>query len=87
MPQRILALAADIPLTDRLDSPQATVRKRAPLCGSTVTVDLDMEGGRIVEIGDHETLMAQGGRYRELVEHQLEGTSGSASPDSGEATS
>lgn len=33
-----------------------------------------MEGGRIVEIGDHDTLMATGGRYRELVEHQLEGT-------------
>lgn len=33
-----------------------------------------MEGGRIVEIGDHDTLMASGGRYRELVEHQLEGT-------------
>ncbi|MEC7114458.1 MAG: ABC transporter transmembrane domain-containing protein [Bacteroidota bacterium] len=46
-----------------------------------------MESGRIVEIGDHETLMAQGGRYRELVEHQLEGTSGSATPDSGEAAS
>ena len=46
-----------------------------------------MESGRIVEIGDHETLMAQGGRYRELVEHQLEGTSGSATPDLGEAAS
>ena len=46
-----------------------------------------MESGRIVEIGDHETLMAQGGRYRELVEHQLEGTSDSATPDSGEAAS
>lgn len=46
-----------------------------------------MESGCIVEIGDHETLMAQGGRYRELVEHQLEGTSGSATPDSGEAAS
>ena len=33
-----------------------------------------MEGGRIVEIGDHDTLMTTGGRYRELVEHQLEGT-------------
>ena len=33
-----------------------------------------MEGGRIVEIGDHGTLMAAGGRYRELVEHQLEDT-------------
>ena len=43
-----------------------------------------MEGGRIVEIGDHDTLMAAGGRYRELVEHQLEGTSraeNTASPD------
>ena len=46
-----------------------------------------MESGRIVEIGDHETLMEQGGRYRELVEHQLEGTNGSATPDSGEAAS
>ena len=46
-----------------------------------------MESGRIVEIGDHEILMAQGGRYRELVEHQLEGTSGSATSDSGEAAS
>ncbi|MEC8758085.1 MAG: ATP-binding cassette domain-containing protein, partial [Bacteroidota bacterium] len=46
-----------------------------------------MESGHIVEIGDHETLIAQGGRYRELVEHQLEGTSGSATPDSGEAAS
>lgn len=33
-----------------------------------------MEGGRIVEVGDHTTLMAAGGRYRELVEHQLEDT-------------
>lgn len=33
-----------------------------------------MEGGQIVEVGDHTTLMAAGGRYRELVEHQLEDT-------------
>ena len=58
--QRILALAADIPLTDRLDSPQATVRKRAPLCGSTVTVDLDMEGGRIVRFGQDVKACALG---------------------------
>ena len=31
-----------------------------------------MEGGRIVEVGDHDMLMAAGGRYRELVEHQLD---------------
>ncbi len=45
--QRILALAADIPHRGRLDAPQASVRKRAPLCGSTVTVDLDVTDGKI----------------------------------------
>lgn len=44
---RILALAADIPHQGRLDSPQASVRRRSPLCGSTVTVDLDMTDGRV----------------------------------------
>jgi NifU-like protein involved in Fe-S cluster formation len=49
--QRILALAADIPHRGRLDNPQASVKKRAPLCGSTVTVDLDMTDGRITRFG------------------------------------
>ena len=58
--QRILALAADIPLTDRLDAPQASVRKRAPLCGSTVTVDLDIEDGRISRFGQDVKACALG---------------------------
>lgn len=45
--QRILALAADIPHRGKLDEPQASVKKRAPLCGSTVTVDLCLSDGRI----------------------------------------
>jgi NifU-like protein involved in Fe-S cluster formation len=45
--ERILALAADIPLTDRLAQPATRVKKRSPLCGSTVTVDLALEDGRI----------------------------------------
>lgn len=44
---RILALAAAIPHTDRLAAPQASVKRRAPLCGSTVTVDVVLDGGRI----------------------------------------
>jgi NifU-like protein involved in Fe-S cluster formation len=44
---RILALAADMPATEPLEAPQATMRKRSPLCGSTVTVSLDLEQGRI----------------------------------------
>ncbi|MAU53797.1 MAG: iron-sulfur cluster assembly scaffold protein [Roseovarius sp.] len=44
---RILELAADIPHHGRLAAPQASVRRRAPLCGSTVTVDLSMRDGRV----------------------------------------
>ncbi|MBN7786247.1 iron-sulfur cluster assembly scaffold protein [Ponticoccus gilvus] len=46
---RILELAADIPRLGRLDAPGATVKKRSPLCGSTVTVDLVMEDGRVAD--------------------------------------
>ena len=46
---RILALAAEIPHHARLDAPAATVRKRSPLCGSAVTVDLRVEDGRIAD--------------------------------------
>lgn len=44
---RILALAAAIPHLGRLPAPQGTARKRSPLCGSTVTVDVTLEGGRV----------------------------------------
>jgi NifU-like protein involved in Fe-S cluster formation len=44
---RILELAADIPHLGRLEGPQASVKRRSPLCGSTVTVDLDMDDGRV----------------------------------------
>ena len=44
---RILELAADIPHHGRLDTPAVTVKKRSPLCGSTVTVDLTLEDGKV----------------------------------------
>ncbi|MDX1821530.1 MAG: iron-sulfur cluster assembly scaffold protein [Paracoccaceae bacterium] len=46
---RILALAADMPHTTRLAAPDATVKRRSPLCGSTVTVDVVLRDGRIAE--------------------------------------
>lgn len=49
--QRILALAADIPHSARLAAPEASATKRSPLCGSTVTVDVAIEGGRIADLG------------------------------------
>jgi NifU-like protein involved in Fe-S cluster formation len=57
---RILALAADIPHLGRLEAPQASVRKRSPLCGSTVTVDLDMDAGRVARFGQDVKACALG---------------------------
>ncbi len=58
--KRILALAADLPKTERLEAPDATARKRSPLCGSTVTVDLALDGGRIVDYGQDVKACALG---------------------------
>ncbi len=44
---RILQLAADIAHLGRLAAPGGTARKRSPLCGSVVTVDLTMTNGRV----------------------------------------
>jgi NifU-like protein involved in Fe-S cluster formation len=46
---RILELAADIPNIGRLPAPDGSARKRSPLCGSTVTVDLKLAGDRIAD--------------------------------------
>ena len=46
---RILELAADIPHHGRLDAPDASVKRRAPLCGSTVTVDVKTDGRVITD--------------------------------------
>ncbi len=58
--QRILALAAEIPLTERLVRPQVTAKKRSPLCGSTITVDLDLQDGRIAAFGQDVKACALG---------------------------
>ncbi len=57
---RILALAADIPHLGRLPAAQATVRKRAPLCGSAVTVDMAMQNGRVTDYAQEVKACALG---------------------------
>ncbi|WP_022704492.1 iron-sulfur cluster assembly scaffold protein [Pseudorhodobacter ferrugineus] len=57
---RILELAADIPHLGRLSGPMATVRKRSPLCGSVVTVDLVLQNGRVSEFAQDVKACALG---------------------------
>jgi len=57
---RILALAAEIPHLGRLDAPDATVKRRSPLCGSTVTVDVTVQDGTLVSLGQDVKACALG---------------------------
>lgn len=79
--KRILALAAGIPHVGRLDAPMGSAHRRAPLCGSAVTVDLDVDAGRITRFAQDVKACALGqaaasvvaanviGASREQVEH------------------
>ena len=49
--ERILALAARIQPAKRLDAPDATASAHSKLCGSTIAVDLKMDGERVAEFG------------------------------------
>jgi NifU-like protein involved in Fe-S cluster formation len=51
--RRILELAAGIPRLGRLDHPDASATAHSKLCGSTVTVDLKMEGDTVTDFA-HE---------------------------------
>jgi NifU-like protein involved in Fe-S cluster formation len=48
----ILRLASSIPHHDRLGNPAGTAEKRSPVCGSRVTVDIDLgPDGRVTRVG------------------------------------
>lgn len=71
---RILALAADIPHLGRLDAPQASVKKRSPLCGSTVTVDLVMKDGQVSDYAQDVKACALGQAAASVVGAAILGT-------------
>lgn len=50
---KILGFAGNITRLGRLENPDATATAHSKLCGSTVTIDLKMEGERIVDFA-HE---------------------------------
>ncbi|MES2057665.1 MAG: iron-sulfur cluster assembly scaffold protein [Pseudomonadota bacterium] len=48
----ILRLAATIPYQERLSDPMGSSEKRSPVCGSRVTVDINLDArGRVSEVG------------------------------------
>jgi NifU-like protein involved in Fe-S cluster formation len=51
--KRIIELAGSIPRIGRLPSPDATATAHSKLCGSTVTVDLKMDGDTVTDFA-HE---------------------------------
>lgn len=48
---KLLELAAAIPHSARLPAPDATVTAHSKLCGSTVTIDLNLDGDRVTGYG------------------------------------
>lgn len=72
---RILELAAAIPRTERLERPDATVTKRSPLCGSTVTVDVRLQDGRVADYGQTVRACALGQAAASVVGNAIVGCS------------
>lgn len=72
---QIRALAVDMPRTTRLENPTTTAKKRAPLCGSTVTVDLKVEDGIVTDYGQDVKACALGQAAASVVGANIVGQS------------
>lgn len=72
---RILALAAEIPRLGRLAAPQASAKAHSRLCGSTVTVDLAMEGDRVSDFAHEVRACALGQASSSLMARHVVGAS------------
>ena len=58
--QRILKLAADIPRIGHLDAPDGVASAVSKLCGSKVTVEVKMDGDRVVDFAQDVKACALG---------------------------
>ena len=57
---KILQMAAEPVYRERLSEPDASATKRSPLCGSAVTVDINVESGIITHYGQEVRACALG---------------------------
>jgi len=70
---RILELAADIPHLGRLPAPGGSARRRSPLCGSTVTVDVTMADHQVKTFAQDVKACALGQAAASVVGRALPG--------------
>ena len=83
--QRILELAASIPRTTRLAGPEATAKAHSKLCGSTVTIDLAMEGDVVTEYGQTVKACLLGQAASSVMGREIVGSTASELREVGEA--
>lgn len=72
--KRILQLAANIPLLDRLPAPDATAKAHSRLCGSTVTVDVSMDGDVVTGFGHDVKACALGQASSSIMARHVVGS-------------
>jgi NifU-like protein involved in Fe-S cluster formation len=72
--QKILELAADIPRLKRLEDPDATAVAHSKLCGSKVTVDLNMEDGMVTDFGHEVKACALGQASSSIMARHVVGS-------------
>ncbi len=73
--RRILELAADIPRSGRLPHPGASATAHSKLCGSTVTVDLAMEGNTVTDFAHDVRACALGQASSSIMARHVVGSS------------
>jgi NifU-like protein involved in Fe-S cluster formation len=75
--RRILELAADIPRSGRLPHPGASATAHSKLCGSTVVVDLAMEGDRVTDFAHDVRACALGQASSSIMARNVVGSNAS----------
>ncbi len=71
--RRVLELAADIPRLGRLAAPQASAKAHSRLCGSTVTVDLVLQDGKVADFAHDVRACALGQASSSLMARHIIG--------------
>ncbi|MFL5053340.1 MAG: iron-sulfur cluster assembly scaffold protein, partial [Xanthobacteraceae bacterium] len=71
--RHILELAGNIPRLGRLKDPDATATAHSKLCGSTVTVDLKMDGDTVTDFAHEVKACALGQASSSIMAQQVVG--------------